>query len=98
MKKNHLRRQRAVALKYNQELHGAPAVAAKGSGYVAENILKAAKENNIPVQEDPALVEMLSQLNINEEIPPALYEVTAEIFAFIYRLDNSQESDEAGDT
>ncbi|MFD1705866.1 EscU/YscU/HrcU family type III secretion system export apparatus switch protein [Siminovitchia sediminis] len=66
---------------------GAPVVLAKGKGITAEKILETAKENGIPVHEDPALVELLGQLDLNEAIPEELYEAVAEIFAFIYRLD-----------
>ena len=78
---------RAVALEYDQNKEESPVVTAKGGGFVAEEIIRRAKENNIPIQEDESLVELLSQLQINEKIPPSLYEVVAEVFAFIYRID-----------
>ncbi|SFJ09907.1 flagellar biosynthesis protein [Brevibacillus centrosporus] len=65
----------------------APKVVAKGKGYVAENMLKTAKEHDIPVQEDPSLVEVLGKLDLDQQIPPELYQVVAEILAFVYRLD-----------
>jgi flagellar biosynthesis protein len=79
----------AVALKYNNQKNDAPIVAAKGRGLVAENIIQTAKEHDIPIQEDPSLVEILSQLNINDQIPEELYKVVAEIFAYIYKIDQS---------
>lgn len=78
---------RAVALSYDEMKDIAPKVVAKGSGEIAKEIVQIAKENNIPIQEDPTLVEMLSELEINQTIPEELYEVVAEIFAFIYKLE-----------
>ncbi|KYD08239.1 EscU/YscU/HrcU family type III secretion system export apparatus switch protein [Heyndrickxia sporothermodurans] len=83
------KRQQAIALKYQSEIQDAPKVIAKGKGLTAENIIEVAKEKNIPIQEDHNLVELLSQLEINETIPEELYEAVAEVFAFIYRLDRN---------
>jgi flagellar biosynthesis protein len=82
-----MKRKQAVALRYQAKTMEAPVVVAKGKGYVAENILKTAKENGIPVQEDPSLVEVLGKLDLNQQIPPELYQVVAEVLAFVYRLD-----------
>lgn len=81
------KRKQAVALKYQAGTMEAPKVVAKGKGYVAENMLKTAKEHQIPVQEDPSLVEVLGKLDLDQQIPPELYQVVAEILAFVYRLD-----------
>lgn len=81
------KRKEAVALKYDAAKDLAPSVIAKGKGEVAANILARAKENGIIIQEDPTLVELLSKLNIHESIPEELYEVVAEVFAFLYQLD-----------
>lgn len=84
--KNHTRKT-AVALGYNPNSHDAPNVVAKGKGIIAEQIIEKAKEHNVPIQEDPSLVEVLSQLEINERIPEELYQAVAEVFSFIYHLD-----------
>ncbi|MGN7470261.1 EscU/YscU/HrcU family type III secretion system export apparatus switch protein [Brevibacillus sp. SAFN-007a] len=81
------KRKQAVALKYQAGAMEAPKVVAKGKGFVAENILKTAKEHHIPVQEDPSLVEVLGKLDLDQQIPPELYQVVAEVLAFVYRLD-----------
>jgi flagellar biosynthesis protein len=78
---------KAVALSYTPETNSAPVVVAKGKGAVAERILETAKEHNVPVQEDPSLVEVLSQLDLEQEIPPELYKLVAEIMSFVYRTD-----------
>jgi|HigsolmetaAR203D_1030402.scaffolds.fasta_scaffold13226_2 flagellar biosynthesis protein len=78
---------KAVALKYNPGEHTAPVVAAKGQGHVAERILELAREHGVPIQEEPSLVEVLSKLDIDQEIPPELYALVAEVLSFIYRTD-----------
>ncbi|MCZ8535627.1 EscU/YscU/HrcU family type III secretion system export apparatus switch protein [Paenisporosarcina quisquiliarum] len=78
-----------VALTYKQNLENAPTVIAKGKGVIAENLIKIAQEHQIPIQEDPSLVALLGQLDINESIPEELYQAVAEVFAFIYRIDQS---------
>lgn len=86
---NNEKRTEAVALSFNPTESDAPKVLAKGKGLVAENILSKAKENDIPIQEDPNLVQLLGQLNVNESIPEELYQAVAEVFAFIYQLDKN---------
>lgn len=87
MSGNVKQRKQAAALTYDEAEHLAPKLIAKGSGEVADEIIKLAKENNIPIQEDATLVQLLSELEINEVIPEELYELVAEIFAFIYRVE-----------
>lgn len=78
---------KAVALKYEPGERTAPVMVAKGKGHIADLILERAKENGIPVQEDSSLVEVLSKLDIDQEIPPELYTLVAEILSFVYRSD-----------
>lgn len=78
----------AVALKYHSETDVVPKVTAKGEGLVAERIIELAKENQVTIKEDPDLVEILSQVDINKEIPPSVYKVVAELLAFVYKLNN----------
>ena len=79
---------KAVALKYEKDKDHAPRVAAKGGGEVAKRILEIAKEHNIPIREDADLLEVLSKLDLEEEIPPHLYRVVAEVLSFIYRINS----------
>jgi len=83
---------KAASLSYNQTKDSAPRVTAQGKGLTAENIIKVAEKNDIPILEDPSLVEILQDVNINETIPDELYEVVAEVYAFIYQLDKMSES------
>jgi len=81
------KRREAVALNYDVEAEQAPKVVAKGKGDVASNIIEKAKENEVPIQEDPTLVNLLGELDINETIPEELYQAVAEVFAFVYNID-----------
>ncbi|MGD0883850.1 MAG: EscU/YscU/HrcU family type III secretion system export apparatus switch protein [Thermodesulfovibrionales bacterium] len=83
------KRFRAAALRYRHGEDSAPKIIAKGKGKVAEKILEIAKKYNIPIQEDRELVEVLSSLDLNREIPPELYRAVAEILAFVYSLSKS---------
>jgi flagellar biosynthesis protein len=78
-------RRRATALRY--EGTGAPKVTASGQGYIAERILEVARENGIPIREDPALSRALEALELGEEIPEDLYKAVAEAIAWAYSLD-----------
>jgi flagellar biosynthesis protein len=80
---------RAVALRYQQSVDAAPLVVAKGKGLVADRILELAAEANIPVTEDPSLVEVLVKLDLNVAIPAEMYVAIAEIFAWAYRQDRN---------
>ena len=78
---------KAVALKYVPGESEAPVVVAKGRGKVAEAILEKAKENGVPVQEDAALVEVFSKLDLDEQIPAELYQLVAEVLTYVYQTD-----------
>lgn len=82
-------RKKAAALTYDQLSEAVPRLTALGKGRVADQIIDKAKEHHIPIVEDPSLVELLSTLNINDVIPEELYEAVAEVFAFIYQLDQN---------
>jgi flagellar biosynthesis protein len=81
---------KAVALKFNPERDSAPSVAAKGRGYIAEKILETAKEHDIPIKDDPDLIEILYKLELEQEIPPQIYVVVAEILAFVYKINKKK--------
>lgn len=73
----------AVALHYDHA--GVQRVTAKGHGKFAEKIIEAAREHGVPIEEDPALAAALSVLEIDQEIPPELYQAVAIIIGFILR-------------
>lgn len=79
-----MKQQKAVALKY--DFHSAPKVTAKGTGFLAEHIMRVAEENNVLLHKSPELVEVLSTLELGDEIPETLYLAVAEIIAFSHSL------------
>jgi flagellar biosynthesis protein len=76
---------RVVALRYNPQQDVAPVLVAKGQGVQADAILAVARRNGVPVREDRALVAVLSQLEVDRQIPPQLYTAVATIIAFLQR-------------
>ncbi len=77
---------KAVALRYDTVHENAPRVVAKGKGEVAAQIIKSAKLHDLPIKEDADLVELLSKIELDREIPENLYKAVAELFSFIYKL------------
>jgi flagellar biosynthesis protein len=73
----------AVALKYDPG--SAPRVVASGRGPLGEKIITVAREHGVPVEQNPALAEALSTLELDEEIPEQLYRAVAQILGFILR-------------
>ena len=92
VRKAKLKREKAVALRYDREKETAPKVIATGEGLLAEKLKELAQKYEIPLHEDADLIEILSHLNLNEEIPPATYLVVAEILSFIYRANDSYQT------
>jgi flagellar biosynthesis protein len=64
-------------------------VVATGSGLIAERIVEIAREQGLPVREDPALAEALSRLELEQEIPPELFAAVAEVLVWAYRLERT---------
>jgi flagellar biosynthesis protein len=77
---------KAVALRYDQDKENSPRVVATGKGATAENIIKIAQLHNLPIQEDADLVELLSKVELDKEIPEKLYVAVAEVFRFLYDI------------
>ena len=91
MDKKHTKK--AVAIQYDRLHDSAPKVTAKGKGKVAHKIIELAKEYNIPIKNDPDLIEVLSSLELNEEIPSEIYVAVAELLAFVYSANSSKPKD-----
>jgi len=60
-------------------------VVAKGRGEIGEAILRLAHEHGVPIEENAPLAEALSQVELGEDIPEALYRAVAEVLIFILR-------------
>lgn len=76
----------AIALKYAPG-DQAPRVVAKGRGLIAEEIIARAKAHGVYVHESPELVTLLSQVDLDDHIPPTLYIAVAELLAWLYRVE-----------
>jgi len=81
-------KQKAAALRYDDKKEKAPRVVAKGEGEAAKNIIKIAELNNLPIRKDEDLIELLSKVELDKEVPEALYKAVAEVFSFIYKTTN----------
>ncbi|HCY35869.1 MAG: FhlB domain-containing protein [Candidatus Margulisiibacteriota bacterium] len=84
----------AAALKYDVDKDPAPIILASGKGSLADEILKIAEDNNIPLYEDANLVNLLASLEVDTEIPPELYVLVAEVLSFVYKLDRMKQKKE----
>ncbi|MCI1004813.1 MULTISPECIES: EscU/YscU/HrcU family type III secretion system export apparatus switch protein [unclassified Herbaspirillum] len=89
MEKPNIPLQNAVALAYNAS-QAAPQVVAKGRGLVAEAIIARARDAGVYVHESKELVSLLMQVELDQQIPPALYRTVAELLAWLYRIENMQ--------
>ena len=87
---------RAAAVRFDPDTDRAPKVVAAGRGAVAERIVDLAIKNNVPVHEDPDVMEILSKVEIEEEIPYELYQAIAQILAFVYRENERWKSRHTG--
>lgn len=81
--------QSAVALAY-QSGDGAPKVVAKGRGLLAEQIIARAREHDVFVHESKELVALLMNVELDDQIPPALYRAVAELLAWLYQIEAAQ--------
>ena len=76
-------RKTAVALHY--EGTGAPVVTAKGRGSLADKIVEVAQDNGVMVEENAALAEALSTIELDHEIPVELYQAVAQVISYVMR-------------
>lgn len=81
-----------AALRYSPESDAVPVVTAVGRGHVAEKILEAAKEHDIPIVPDASLAHILSSMGVGDEIPEELYTIVAQVLLFVSQMDASYRS------
>lgn len=80
----------AVALRYHPEEDAAPIVLAKGMDSLALRIVKVAEENKVAVIENVPLARALyADAELDQEIPPELYNPVAEVLVYIFRLNEN---------
>ena len=81
----------AVALSYLDGTR-APIVVAKGYGVVAESIMREARANGLYVHASPDLIRLLMQVDLDQQIPPALYLAVAEVMAWLHGLEKAEDA------
>lgn len=81
---------RAIALRYNVPKDKAPVLVAKGKGHLAQRIIDLARKSSVPIHEDRNLVQVLSALDIDKQIPPQAYQAVAAILAFLYKMNRKR--------
>ncbi len=75
---------KAASLQYDGS--STPIVSAAGSGAIAEEIIALAQQHGIPLFENEALLGLLVDIGVGEEIPESLYLCIAQIIAFAYKI------------
>lgn len=75
----------AVALSYQGIEDKAPEIVASGKGAVAEQILQIAFAEGVRVREDADLAQILSLMDVGEEIPVEAFATVAEILTYVYK-------------
>ena len=77
----------AVALQWDSEIDDAPRLIAAGKGVLADRILALAEQADIPIVVKEPLVDVIISLKPGTEIPPQMFRLTAEIYAFLSKID-----------
>jgi flagellar biosynthesis protein len=88
MAKKQPQKKAAIAVHYEKEKDSAPRIVAKGKGSIADKIIELARKHDIPLYEDPDLIEVLSKLDLGQEIPVEMYKLIAEVLVYVYRSNN----------
>lgn len=78
---------KAAALKYDFG-SSAPKVTAVGMGHIADKIIEHAQEAEVPVVENKELANLLTNVDVGDEIPTELYDVVAKVIAYVMDVDN----------
>lgn len=76
-----------VAIRYDEKKMTAPVITAKGAGDLVQVMRRLARQNGVPVVENPPVARTLyKSVEVGQEIPVELYQAMAEIIAMVYRL------------
>ncbi len=76
----------SVAIKYDTSTMDAPVIIAKGSDHIAMKIREIARENEIPLIENPPVARLLHKIDLGAVIPEEMFKAVAEILAHVYSL------------
>lgn len=82
----------ATALRYLEDEDSAPRVVAQGSGDLAQRLIDAARSYGVPIVRDVPVARALSELEVGDEIPEALYEAVAEILRELWAAESEERS------
>jgi type III secretion protein U len=81
----------AVALEYEKGRTKLPIVTAKGEGFVAQAMVKAAQEAGVPVMQNVPLAQALHHhVEVNQYISSDLIEPVAEVLRYVRRMKEEQ--------
>ena len=75
---------KAVAIEYGE--NPVPMLTAKGQDELADAIIGEAKRQGVHIAKDPQLVALLSQLELDREVPENLYVAVAVVLSWVYWL------------
>lgn len=78
----------SIAIKYETATMDAPVIIAKGADHVAMKIREIARENEIPLIENPPVARLLHKIDLGAAIPEEMFKAVAEILAHVYSLKN----------
>lgn len=81
------KRRKAAALKY-ESTYEAPVVTASGAGQIAEKIIDKAKESDVPIVENKELTDLLTKVDVGDNVPAELYDAVASVLAYVLEIDS----------
>jgi len=90
-------RQLAIALEWDGKEATAPKITASGRGELAEAILAFAFEQGVKVRKDADLAQLLSIVEIGQDIPPETFVAVAEILSYVYEVNAAADPRPSGD-
>ena len=77
----------AVALQYDAKSMDAPKLVAKGQDHLAMRIRELARDNGVPIVENPPVARALyASVELDQEVPGEHYKAVAEIIGYVMKL------------
>ncbi len=76
----------SIAIRYDSDNMDAPVVIAKGMNIIAMRIREIARENDVPIVENPPVARLLHKIELGAAIPAEMFKAVAEILAHVYSL------------
>jgi flagellar biosynthesis protein len=85
-------RRQAIALEYGS--YATPMVTAKAEDDLALAMIAEGRAHGVYITQDPALLALLSRLDVDQEVPPELFTAVAVILSWVYWLKGMRPGDE----